>query len=173
MAEQFETMLSEEQSALLKKYRHLLDHGFRGVFVHGLDTKGRVIVPASFRQSLGEKFVICLAPGHKAIALYAKLEWELRFVRLLELVAKDARMQRVFDQFSKYTYEDCECDAQGRVLLPQKLRSRFLADAKEVEISGAGTHIRIVRNEDAQSEEELLDAEIPDLLAFEAEVANR
>lgn len=173
MAEQYEAMLNEEQAALLKKYRHLIDHGYRSTYTHGLDAKGRVIVPAAFRQSLGEKFVVCLAPGHKAIALYSRLEWELRFVTLLELVAKDVRMQRVFDQFSKYTYEDCECDAQGRVLLPQKLRAKFLGDAKEVDISGAGSHIRIVRTEDALSEEELLDNDIPDLLAFEAEVANR
>jgi len=172
MAEQLETMLSEEQSALLKKYRRLIEHGYRGVFQHGLDAKGRMIVPAPFRQSLGEKFVICLAPGHKAIALYSRLEWELRFVTLLELVNKNVRMQRIFDQFTKYTYEDCECDAQGRVLLPQKLRAKFLPNAKEVEISGAGTHIRIVPSETAQDEEDLLDEDIPDMLAFEAEVAN-
>ena len=55
----------------------------------------------------------------------------------------------------------------------QKLRARFLQDAKDVEVSGAGTHIRVMRNEDAQSEEEAFEAEIPDVLAFEAEIAAR
>ena len=79
----------------------------------------------------------------------------------------------MINQFMKYTYEDCECDQQGRVLLPQKLRTRFLPEAKDVEISGAGTHIRVMRNEDAQAEEEAFNEEIPDVLAFEAEIAGR
>jgi len=165
--------LTPAQSALLEKYRHLLHHGFRGAYVHGLDAKGRMIVPAAFRQSLGERFYLCLTPDFKAIALYPKHEWELYYCSLLELLEKDMRMERVVNLFSKYTYEDCECDAQGRVLLPQKLRSRFLENARDVEVSGAGTHIRIMRAEDAQKEEDLFEADIPDVLAFEAEIAGR
>lgn len=165
--------MTPAQSALLDKYRHLLRRGFRGAYVHGLDTKGRMIVPASFRQALGERFYICMTPDFKAIAIYPQHEWELYYCSLLELAEKDMRMERVINLFSKYTYDDCECDAQGRVLLPQKLRARFLQDAKDVEVSGAGTHIRVMRNEDAQSEEEAFEAEIPDVLAFEAEIAAR
>lgn len=165
--------LTPAQAALLDKYRHLLHRGFRGAYVHGLDAKGRMIVPASFRQSLGDKFYICMTPDFKAIAIYPQREWELYYCSLLELAEKDMRMERVINLFSKYTYDECECDAQGRVLLPQKLRTRFLQDARDVEVSGAGTHIRVMRNEDAQSEEEAFEAEIPDVLAFEAEIAAR
>jgi len=173
VAEQLENMLNEKQTALLNKYRHLIKRGFRGAYLHGIDTKGRVIVPAAFRQALGEKFYICMTPDHKAIALYPQQEWELRLCTLLELAEKDMRMERVINQFMKYTYEDCECDAQGRVLLPQKMRLRFLPEAQSLEISGAGTHIRIMRNEDALDEEAAFDEEIPDVLAFEAEIAGR
>ena len=173
VAEQLENMLNDKQTALLNKYRHLIQRGFRGAYVHGIDAKGRMIVPAPFRQSLGDKFYICMTPDHKAIAIYPKHEWELRLCTLLELAEKDMRMERVINQFMKYTYEDCECDQQGRVLLPQKLRTRFLPEAKDVEISGAGTHIRVMRNEDAQAEEEAFNEEIPDVLAFEAEIAGR
>ena len=108
-------------------------------------------------------------PSNAILSISADMEEE----RMLELAEKDMRMERVINLFSKYTYDDCECDAQGRVLLPQKLRARFLQDAKDVEVSGAGTHIRVMRNEDAQSEEEAFEAEIPDVLAFEAEIAAR
>lgn len=173
MEELHEDTLDTAQSELLQKYRHLLRRGFRGAYTHGLDAKGRVIVPASFRQSLGETFYICMAPDFKAIAIYPQREWELYYCSLLALAEKDMRMERVINQFSKYTYEDCECDAQGRILLPQKLRTRFLPDARDVEISGAGNYIRVMRNEDAQAEEEAFALEIPDVLAFEARIAAR
>lgn len=165
--------LNTAQSELLQKYRHRILRGFWGTYVHGMDAKGRVIVPSSFRQTLGETFFICMTPDFKAVAIYPRREWELQFCSLLELAEKDMRMERVIGMFSKYTYDNCECDAQGRVLLPQKLRARFLGDAREVEISGSGAYIRIIRNEDAQAIEDAFEHDIPDVLAFEAEIAER
>lgn len=165
--------LSPAQAALLEKHKHQIGGGFHGDYVHGLDAKGRMIVPSNFRSSLGEKFYICMAPDFRAIAIYPKIEWQLEYCFLLELREKDMRMERVINLFTKYTYDDCECDAQGRILLPQKLRARFLQDARDVEVSGAGTHIRVERAEDAQKEEELFREEIPDVLAFEAEIKSR
>ena len=81
--------MTPAQSALLDKYRHLLRRGFRGAYVHGLDTKGRMIVPASFRQALGDRFYICMTPDFKAIAIYPQHEWELYYCSLLELAEKD------------------------------------------------------------------------------------
>ena len=135
--------MSPAQSALLEKYAHLLRHGFRGAYVHGLDAKGRMIVPSAFRPALGDKFYICMTPDLRAIAIYPAQEW----------------------------YDECECDAQGRVLLPQKLRARFLSDTRDVEVSGAGSHIRVMRADEAEKEYEQVSADIPDVLAFEAEIA--
>lgn len=171
MDEARDQMLTPSEAALLEKHGTLLRRGFKGSFTHGLDAKGRMIVPAAFRSALGDKFVICMTPNFKAIALYSKVGWDLYYCSLRELLDKDMRMQRVIDLFCKYTYDNCECDAQGRVLLPQKLRSRFLADAKEVEVSGVGDHIRVMREEDAQKEEEQFNEEIPDVLAFETGIA--
>lgn len=173
VAEERKEGLNAAQSALLEKYAHLLRRGFRGTYEHGLDAKGRMIVPAAFRPALGDKFYICMTPDFKAIAVYPQEEWELYYCSLLELLEKDMRMERVVNRFTQYTYDDCECDAQGRILLPQKLRARFLQDARNVEVSGAGTHIRITRAEDAEAEERRFDEEIPDVLAFEAEIAGR
>lgn len=162
--------LSPAQSALLDKYRYLLKYGFHGSFVHGLDAKGRLIVPAAFREALGEKFYVGLTPDLKAIALYSVTEWELCFCDLMERQSRDPRMERVVRFFTKYTYKDCECDSQGRVLLPQKLRSKYLPDARDVDVSGVGNHIRITRLEDAEREEAEFEKDVPDVLAFEAEI---
>ena len=165
--------LTEAQSALLEKYSYQIHHGFHGSYEHGLDAKGRMIVPAAFRPMLGERFYICPTPDFKAVAIYPSLEWELYYCSLLEKLERDARMERIVNRFTKYTYEDCECDAQGRILLPAKLRARFLQDARDVEVSGATTHIRIMRAEDALAEEERFDREIPDVRAYEAEILGR
>lgn len=163
--------LGATQSALLAKYAHLLKSGFRGTYPHSLDSKGRMIVPSAFRPLLGEKFFICLTPDQKGVAIYPIREWELYFCTLMELLEKDMRMERVVERFTRYTYEDCECDAQGRVLLPQKLRQMFLTDARDVEVSGAGKYIRVTRAEDVIAQEERFAQDIPDVLAFEAEIA--
>ena len=40
----------------------LLDLGFTGNYTHGLDAKGRLIIPASFREALGDRFAVSV-PG--------------------------------------------------------------------------------------------------------------
>ena len=39
-----------------------VDLGFTGNYTHGMDAKGRLIVPAAFRDGLGRKFAVCLSP---------------------------------------------------------------------------------------------------------------
>ena len=46
-------------------------------------------------------------------------------------------------QFYKLSYRGMQADAQGRVLLPPKLRQRILGEAKDLEISGGADHVRI------------------------------
>ena len=47
---------------------------FIGEYRHSLDTKGRVIVPAKFRDGLGDKFVITKGLDGCLFA-YSKEEW--------------------------------------------------------------------------------------------------
>lgn len=143
---------------------------FTGCYNHGIDSKGRMIVPSAFREQLGEVFYVAPTPDFQAIALYPVSEW-LREQELLQTLADaDARAQRFINQFSKYTYRDCETDAQGRLLLPQKLRTMYLKDARDVEISGAKTHIRIVDSAVGEEEDAAFRRDIPDPLAFIAEL---
>ena len=48
---------------------------FSGSFEHSLDGKGRVIIPASFREALGENFTITINPTRTAVAIYPKEMW--------------------------------------------------------------------------------------------------
>ena len=92
---------------------------FMGTYNHSLDTKGRIIVPAKFRETLGDSFVI--SPGlDGCLFAYPKEEWE-KFAEQLAVLPgnKDARrLQRHFMGGA----DTCEVDKQGRTLIPAKLR---------------------------------------------------
>ncbi len=144
--------------------------GFVGSYTHGVDGKGRMIIPASFREALGEKFAVCPTPDFKAVAIYTLQGWVERRDELVELVKMDARMQVFLDQFSKYSFVDCETDAQGRLLLPQKIRAWRLKDIREVDINGATSHIRVLPAEDSDAQDKKFDEMFADPLAFIAQV---
>ena len=35
---------------------------FKGTYLHGMDAKNRLFIPAKYREPLGESFVVCRAP---------------------------------------------------------------------------------------------------------------
>lgn len=92
---------------------------FMGEYEHGLDEKGRIIVPTKFREALGEHFVLTLGTDG-CLFIYPMNEWE-QFVEKLKSLpgTKEARqMQRYFMAGAV----ECESDKQGRVMIPAKLR---------------------------------------------------
>ena len=143
---------------------------FSGTFVHGVDSKGRMIVPANFREALGERFVVALTPDFHSVAIYPLTEWLNQQDKLEALAELDARVLRLIEQFNKYSYTDCETDQQGRLLLPQKMRAKYLDNCREVEISGAKKYIRILKSEAGAAEDDTFRAEFPNPLAFLADV---
>jgi MraZ protein len=94
---------------------------FAGSEQHALDHKGRLIVPARFRERLGSQFVLTITPPDPCLALYPSPTW-IEFCSRLEAVpVKDDRYRR----FVRYVFahsEEVGCDAQGRVVVPARLR---------------------------------------------------
>ncbi|MFI5365495.1 MAG: division/cell wall cluster transcriptional repressor MraZ [Candidatus Binatia bacterium] len=100
---------------------------FRGTFEHTIDDKGRVSVPARFREMLqatnDERLVITnfLIASVRCLDVYPHAAW----VQLEErLRAKPQFDQRVL-RFQNYYFaaaHDCVLDKQGRILLPPVLR---------------------------------------------------
>lgn len=94
---------------------------FMGTFDHSIDTKGRVIVPAKFREALGDSFVVTLGLDG-CLFVYPMDEWQ-DFVRQLKELpgSKEARkLQRYFMAGAA----PCDVDKQGRVLIPSNLREK-------------------------------------------------
>lgn len=98
---------------------------FSGSFEHSLDGKGRVIIPASFREALGENFTITINPTRTAVAIYPKADWDGQLERLSHINPMD----KIGLQYERYlmsvSFSGNSMDAQGRVLIPAKLRAKI------------------------------------------------
>ncbi len=117
---------------------------FIGSYNHSLDSKGRLVIPQSFREKLGETF--CIAPSFdfKSIALYPTAMWEKRNESYERLGTLNPALNRYLEQFYALSFDEQTCDNQGRVLLPMNIRSKILGEERDVEITGANDHARIV-----------------------------
>ena len=49
---------------------------FMGEWQHTLDTKGRLIIPAKFREQLGERFIVTRGLDH-CLFVYPLSEWAI------------------------------------------------------------------------------------------------
>ena len=112
---------------------------FMGTYGHSIDAKGRVIVPAKFREVLGNSFVVTLGLDG-CLFVYPEEEWEDFVKQLKELPgSKEARkLQRYFMAGAA----PCDVDKQGRVLIPSSLREKVGLD-KDVVFVGVMSKIEI------------------------------
>ncbi len=111
-----------------------------GEYNHSTDSKGRVIMPAKFREELGEKFYITKGMD-SCLFIYDEDEWMNLDAKMrnLRLTSKKAR------EFSRMFYapaRELTLDKQGRILIPQNLRS-YAQISKDVVIIGVSTRIEI------------------------------
>lgn len=152
--------LTEEDRLLLDKYSRT----FIGSFSHSLDAKGRLVVPQVFRESLGATF--CIAPSYdfKSIALYPNLMWARMRDRYDKLGKMNSSLKRYLEQLDALSFRGQECDNQGRVLLPAKIRSCILEDEKDVDITGANDHVRVVAHVSADEQFQQFMADLPSIL---------
>ena len=113
---------------------------FTGEYNHTVDAKGRLIVPAKFRDQLGDEFVVTRGLDG-CLFVYTLDEWhkmEERF-REIPMTSKNAR------KFSRFLFAGavtCEVDKQGRILLPPVLRE-YAGITKDVVLAGILSRIEI------------------------------
>ncbi len=113
---------------------------FMGEYNHSIDAKGRLIIPAKFRDQLGDEFIVTKGLDGCLFA-FPKDEWQAfeEQLRKLPLTQKNARK---FTRFFMGGAATCELDKQGRILLPQNLREFANLD-KDVVLSGNLNRIEI------------------------------
>jgi MraZ protein len=113
---------------------------FLGDFQHTLDAKGRVSLPARFRNELAGKLVV--AKGLEGCLYVYPAEAYNQFLgRLMAGNDFDAEARRVRRFFTSGAVET-ELDSAGRVMLPPVLRE-YAKLARDVSITGNGDRIEI------------------------------
>ncbi len=96
----------------------------RGSFTATIDDKGRLKIPASFRsvieQEHGSRLYVTSVTG-ESVRIYPLPVWEGLEAKLSRMPSTHPVRKRFFDRVS-YFGQPAEFDAQGRVLIPPRLR---------------------------------------------------
>lgn len=111
-----------------------------GEFQHSLDDKGRLIVPAKFRNELGMSFIITKGLDG-CLNAYSLLEWDKVQEKFESLESGGEKLRRLERWFFGGASE-CETDKQGRIIIPQNLRE-YANLKKDVVVIGNRTKMEI------------------------------
>ena len=112
---------------------------FTGEYNHTIDPKGRLIVPARFREELGEAFMITNG-NDGCLNIYPQKAWEAFLEKLLQLTNTEKKRKIVRNFVSKAN--SGVLDKQGRVLIPTALRE-YAGLEKDVVLAGAIDKIEV------------------------------
>lgn len=110
-----------------------------GEYQHSIDTKGRLTIPAEFREALGEEFVVTRG-SDECLQIFPLEAWEEMAATLNALPrSRDARdyIRHIAGGAKTVT-----TDKLGRVLLPQPLRD-YAGLGKDVVLEGVLDRIEI------------------------------
>jgi MraZ protein len=114
---------------------------FNGSVEHSLDEKGRLVVPARFRERLGAGFFLTVALPDPCLALYPAATWAEQLEKIEHAPKKDASY-RDFVRFLFAHTDEVSCDGQGRLMLPPALRA-YATIEKDVITNGNNTRVEI------------------------------
>ena len=109
--------------------RTVLEYNFMliGEYIHTIDEKSRVSMPAKFRKELGKKIII--TPGlEKCLFIFTIKEWEKVSKRLSNSDTDISFLKADQRNFNRYMFgraAEVEIDSIGRILIPEFLKDRI------------------------------------------------
>lgn len=113
---------------------------FIGEYLHTIDEKGRLAVPAKFRQQLSKGAVVTRGLD-QSLFLYPMQEWEQLAKKLAGLPLAQAN-SRAFARLMLAGAMDASLDRQGRIIVPAYLR-KFATINKNVVLAGLYNRIEV------------------------------
>jgi MraZ protein len=126
---------------------------FLGEYEHTIDVKGRMAVPAKFRAQMDRGAVVSKGMG-TCLSVYTVEHWEQRSNELVAGMSSDDL--RDFERRIYPSASEIELDAQGRMVIPAKLRA-YANLKNEVTVAGVRDHFEIWDRATWQAYQEQLD----------------
>jgi MraZ protein len=117
---------------------------FYGEFIHSIDRKGRLILPAKFREVAKNHFIekFFVTRGlDKCLFMLAEEEWRSQENKL-KAMSFTKQQSRTFNRLYFSGAMEVVPDSQGRILLPQNLKD-YAEIKKDVIIVGVSNRIEI------------------------------
>jgi transcriptional regulator MraZ len=117
---------------------------FVGEYLHSVDAKGRLALPARFRSKI-ERGAVLTRGIEQCLYVFPTETWEQKGRELAEAVI-DPRQRRLIERrFFGMAFE-CELDGQGRIVIPAKFRTYARLNG-EATVVGARDRIEVWSNE--------------------------
>lgn len=111
-----------------------------GEYKHNLDAKGRLAIPAKFREKLAGGAIITRGLDN-CLFVFALKEWEALAGKLTALPLAQAN-SRAFARLMLAGASDVELDNQGRILVPDYLR-KYAGLGKQAVVAGLYNRIEV------------------------------
>lgn len=115
-----------------------------GEYRHNIDDKGRIIIPAKFREEIGMKFVVTRGLDG-CLFVYSMDNWN-KIVSKLQTLPFTKKDARTFMRFFLSGATVCEFDKQGRINLSNSL-ILYAGIQKECTIIGVNDRLEIWASE--------------------------
>lgn len=113
---------------------------FRGQYQHTLDEKSRIIIPAKYRERLGDIFI--MSQGfERCLFIYPMAEWEKLEQQLMDRLTSEKEERDLIRLIGSSAVE-IEADKQGRVVIPSHLRE-YAQIQKDIYTIGVFTKIEL------------------------------
>ena len=119
---------------------------FQGEYRNNMDGKGRVNIPAAFREALrthyADECIIVTRDYDGCLCAYPPKEWERSVLASVRRLDINDKYRRAYERFVVSPAVNCLPDKQGRILLPTTLREHAELD-KTVLFAGGASHFEI------------------------------
>lgn len=143
---------------------------FTGWSQHTLDAKGRLAIPARFRdvlKAMGDERLVITA-SNSCLVCYPMDKWKSMADKVGRLSQVDPKVQ-AFRRYFISGATECTCDKQGRVLIPQPLREMAGLDGQVMSV-GMQANFEIWDKDRWFMERERIQESFGDLSSFIAEL---